>query len=91
MRQAILAALVLVMLGMIYVTMAFRESSIDLRASVETLALRRGPLATARTTWLSGGLTMTVETPRLDGESDSAWAARHQASVNAFLVKFPKD
>jgi len=44
------------------------------------------------TTWVSGGLTMTVNTRLADynGDKTSA-AADHKAKVEALLVEFPKD
>lgn len=42
------------------------------------------------TTWRDAdGLTHTVTTPRNDGESEAAWAARHQAAVKALQALFP--
>lgn len=45
----------------------------------------------ATTTWVSGGATQTVSTPRQEAETDAAWAARHKASVDAFKAAFPVD
>lgn len=91
MRNIISAAIILAMLGMVYVTVAFRESSRDLRDSVMAIGQKRGSVNTAHTEWTSGGLKVSVDTTRADGESDTAWAARHKASVAAFLLQFPKD
>ena len=41
--------------------------------------------------WTSDGIEIVVRTVRLDGESDSDFAARHKAAVTAQLVQFPKD
>lgn len=43
------------------------------------------------TSWVSGGLTMTVRTWRRPSESDPSWALRHAQLVDAFLKQFPKD
>ena len=45
----------------------------------------------AHAEWLSGGIKISVDTTRNDGEANDAWAARHKASVVAFLGQFPKD
>lgn len=45
---------------------------------------------TLETTWTSAGpLHHKVSTPRNDGESDDAHAARHQSAVNALKSLYP--
>ncbi len=42
------------------------------------------------TTWEAAAGTMTLTTPRNQGESDEDWAARHAASLAAMQAQFPK-
>ncbi len=56
----------------------------------ESIYSARAEECSVSTTWKSaGGLTHTVTTPQDEGEKPDAWAARHEARVNAHLVKFP--
>ena len=47
------------------------------------------------TTWVSGGITHTVQTPFRgpgnENESEDEWDARHDARVARRLLKYPKD
>lgn len=42
------------------------------------------------TTWKSANGTHTVTTQQLAGETNSAWAQRHKAAVDAMLIIYPK-
>lgn len=47
-----------------------------------------GPLSD---TWTSGGVSHTVTTHRLQGESQSAWEARHAQAVDYWQTIYPPD
>lgn len=60
-----------------------------MRAAIEA-AKRGARMQTITTTWQDAdGVTHTVATTRLDGESVDAWIARHQALVAAAQAKYP--
>jgi hypothetical protein len=48
-------------------------------------------MQTTTTTWTSDGMTHTVSTPRNDGETVTAWVARHKEAVDALKAIYPPD
>ena len=48
-------------------------------------------MQTIETTWESEGVTMTLRTPRADGEGPAEWMARHKEAVDAGKLAFPVD
>lgn len=42
-------------------------------------------------TWTSGGIGHTINTPRNEGESNEDWMARHGASLDMAIEKWPPD
>ena len=48
-------------------------------------------MQTMSTTWKSGGVEMTLKTPRNEAEAAPAWMARHKEALDAAKVVFPVD
>ena len=48
-------------------------------------------MQTMSTSWKSGGVEMTLKTPRQDPETAAAWMARHKEALDAAKVAFPVD
>ncbi len=48
-------------------------------------------MQTLETTWVSDALTMTIKTPRKEGEASAEWMARHKEALDAAKVVFPVD
>lgn len=48
-------------------------------------------MGTLTASWTSKGVTHTVTTNQMDGESDAAFQARHNAAVAAQQEKYPPD
>lgn len=48
-------------------------------------------MQTMESTWMSGGVTMTVKTPRKEGETATVWMTRHMEGFNAAKAVLPVD
>jgi len=46
---------------------------------------------TISSSWVSGGITHTITTPKNPGESDGDWLTRHDSAVRAAKVIYPPD
>lgn len=48
-------------------------------------------MQTVKVSWTSSGKAVEVETTRKEGETATAFVARHKEAVDAMLVAYPKD
>lgn len=48
-------------------------------------------MSTVKSEWVSGGMTKSVTTTQLDGESAQDFASRHKAAVDAVKAIYPPD
>lgn len=81
----------LVAVAVIGVLTLTRIGEIDSQFHSILSSIRSNQVSTVTSSWLSGGITRSVTTTRGSDETVDAYAARHQAEVNAFLLIYPKD
>lgn len=53
--------------------------------------IMEAPMQVLEATYVSEGVTMTLRTPRLEGEPLTAWIVRHKEALVAMKVAFPPD
>lgn len=56
-----------------------------------TIMQERGMTQEISSTWVSGGITHKITTPKNVGESDTDWITRHDNAVRAAKVIYPPD
>lgn len=80
-------ALMFGLLALVAKTTADTNGKLDVIAATRPQKVDAGMSMT--TTWKSALGTQTLTTPKINGETDAAWAARHKAAVLAMQVEFP--